>query len=79
MPSRGSCLFDLDGGATSVNIVIPEATAARVRVDGVTSMDVDTNRFPRLEPDLYQSPDFETAADRAEININSGLGKITVR
>jgi hypothetical protein len=79
MPSRGACLFDLEGGATSVNIFIPEATAGRIRVDGVTSMDVDTNRFPRLEPDLYQSPDFETAADRAEININSGLGKITVR
>jgi hypothetical protein len=79
MPTHGTCLFDLDGGATSVNIIIPETTAARIRVDGVTSMDVDTNRFPRLEPDLYQSADFEEAADRAEINITSGLGKVTVR
>jgi hypothetical protein len=79
MPSRGVCLFDLDGGATSVNITIPESTAARIRVDGVTSMDVDVNRFPRLSSDLYQSPDFEAATDRAEINITSGLGRITVR
>jgi hypothetical protein len=79
MPTHGTCLFDLDGGATSVNIIIPETTAARIRVDGVTSMDVDTNRFPRLEQDLYQSADFEEAADRAEINITSGLGKVTVR
>jgi hypothetical protein len=79
MPARGSCLFDLDGGATTVSILIPEATAARIRVDGVTSMDVDTNRFPRLEQDIYQSPDFETATDRAEINITSGLGKVSVR
>jgi hypothetical protein len=79
MPASGACLFDLDGGATSVNILIPEATAARIRVDGVTSMDVDTNRFPRLEPDLYQSPNFEASGDRAEINITSGLGKVTVR
>jgi hypothetical protein len=42
-------------------------------------MDVDTNRFPRLEPDIYQSPNFEAAGDRAEINITSGLGKVTVR
>jgi hypothetical protein len=79
MPARGVCLFDLDGGATSVNILIPEMTAARIRVDGVTSMDVDTNRFPRLGSDLYQSSDFEAATDRAEININSGLGRVKVR
>jgi hypothetical protein len=79
LPARGVCLFDLEGGATSVNIVIPETTEARIRVDGVTSMDVDMNRFPRLEPDLYQSSNFDAAPDRAEININSGLGKVTVR
>jgi hypothetical protein len=79
LPARGVCLFDLDGGATSVNIVVPEATAARIRVDGVTSMDVDTNRFPRIEANLYQSPDFESATDRAEIDISSGLGRITIR
>jgi hypothetical protein len=79
MPAHGACLFDLNGGATSVTILIPEATAARIRVDGVTSMDVDTNRFPRLGQDLYQSPDFEAAGDRAEINITSGLGKVSVR
>jgi hypothetical protein len=79
MPAHGACLFDLDGGATSINILIPEMTAACIRVDGVTSMDVDTSRFPRLGSDLYQSPDFETAADRAEIKITSGLGKVTVR
>jgi hypothetical protein len=42
-------------------------------------MDVDTNRFPRLEADIYQSPDFESATDRAEIDITSGLGKVSVR
>ena len=79
LPAHGACLFDLDGGATSVNIFIPETTAARIRVDGVTSMDVDMDRFPRLDADIYQSSDFETASDRAEINISAGLGKVTVR
>ena len=79
LPAQGVCLFDLDGGATTVNILVPEATAARIRVDGVTSMDVDTNRFPRLERDIYQSTNFDEAGDRAEININSGLGKISVK
>ena len=79
MPARGASFLDLDGGATTVNIFIPEMIAARIHVDGVTSMDVDINRFPRLEPDVYQSSDFDTASDRTEINIKSGLGKVTVR
>lgn len=79
MPARGACLFDLDGGATSVSILIPAVTAARIRVEGVTSMDVDTDRFPRLEPDIYQSPNFDTSPDRAEINIKAGLGKVIVK
>ena len=79
MPARGVSFLDLDGGATSVSIIVPEPVAARIRVDGVTSMDVDTNRFPRLEPNVYQSPSFEEAPDRTEIHINSGLGKVSVR
>lgn len=79
MPARGVSLLDLEGGATNVNIRIPEATAARIRVEGVSSMDVDLSRFPRVEPDMYQSADFDSAGDRAEINIKSGLGKISVR
>ena len=79
LPTHGACLFDLDGGATSVTILVPETTAARIRVEGVTSMDVDLTRFPRLDADIYQSSDFEAASDRAEINISSGLGKVTVR
>ena len=79
LPARGVCLFDLEGGATSVNIIIPEMTAARIRVDGVTSMEVDTNRFPHLESGIYQSANFDTSSDRAEINISAGLGKVMVK
>jgi cell wall-active antibiotic response 4TMS protein YvqF len=80
MPARGASLLDVEAGAASVNIRVPEATAARIRVkEGVTSINVDTNRFPRLDSGLYQSPGFDTAADRAEINIESGLGSVSVK
>ncbi len=80
MPARGAALLDVEAGAASVNIRVPAATAARIRVkEGVTSINVDTNRFPRLDSDLYQSPGFDTAADRAEINIESGLGSVSVK
>jgi hypothetical protein len=70
--------FDVD--AASVNVRVPEATAGRIRVkEGVTSVNVDTNRFPQLDSGIYQSPGFETAANRAEITVEAGLGSISVK
>ena len=80
MPAHGVSLLDVEAGAASVNVRVPETTAARVRVrEGVTAVDVDTNRFPRLDSGMYQSPNFDTSSDRAEINVESGLGSISVK
>lgn len=80
MPARGVSYLDVESGAASVNIRVPEGTAARIRLkQEVNSVNVDTNRFPRLESNLYQSADYETAADRAEIHVESGLGSVSVR
>ena len=80
MPARGISLLDVESGAASTNIRVPEATAARIRVkEDVTSVNVDTNRFPRLDSGLYQSPAFDTAVDRAEINVELGLGSVSVQ
>ena len=80
MPARGVSLLDVEAGAASVNIRIPEATAARIRAEqGVAAINVDTNRFPRLDSGFYQSPDFDTAVNRAEINIEAGLGSVSVK
>lgn len=80
MPTHGSSLLDVESGAASLSISIPESTAARIRVkDSVVAVDVDTNRFPRLDSGIYQSANFDTAADRAEINIESGLGSVSVK
>ncbi len=80
MPARGVSLLDVEAGAASVNVRVPAATAARIRVkEGVSAINVDTSRFPRLDAGLYQSPGFDTAADRAEINVESGLGSFSVK
>ena len=79
VPARGISLLDIDAGAASVNIRVPEATAARIRVEeGVNSVNVDTKRFPRLDSGFYQSTGYDMAADRADINIEAGLGSVTV-
>lgn len=80
MPSRGASLLDVEAGAASINIRIPEGTAARVRVkEGVNAVNVDTNRFPRLDSGIYQSSNFDVSTDRAEINIEAGLGSVSVK
>jgi hypothetical protein len=80
LPAHGASLLDVEAGVASVDIRVPEATAARIRVDeGMSAVNVDTNRFPRLDSRLYQSSNFDTAVDRAEINIEAGLGSVSVK
>jgi hypothetical protein len=80
LPARGASLLDIEAGAASINIRVPETTAARIRVkEGVTALNVDATRFPQLDSGMYQSPDFDTALDRAEINVKAGLGSISVK
>jgi hypothetical protein len=80
MPARGVSLLDVEAGAASVNVRVPAATAARIRVkEGVSAISVDTDRFPRLDSGLYQSPGFDSAPDRTEINVESGLGSVSVK
>jgi hypothetical protein len=80
MPSRGVSLLDLEAGAAAINIAIPQGVAGRIRIkEGLTSLNVDTTRFPQVDSRLYQSLDFETAANRAEVNVEAGLGSITIK
>lgn len=80
VPARGVSLIDVEAGAASVDVRVPDGTEARIRVDdGAASVQVDTSRFPQLDSGLYQSAGYDAAADRAEINIETGLGSVTVK
>jgi hypothetical protein len=66
-------------GAASVDILLPEGVAARIRsVGGLSSTNIDAARFPP-QNGLYQSPDYETAPHRADIKIEMGAGLVTVK
>ena len=80
VPSHGVSLLDIEAGAATVSVRVPEATAARIRVkEGISTVSIDRNRFPRSDSGFYQSPNYDTATDRAEINIEAGLGTISVK
>jgi hypothetical protein len=78
--NAGNTRVDIDSGASSLNLRIPPGVAARIRVkSGIASVNVDSNRFPRLDGGLYQSADYATAANRADITIDTGVGSVEVR
>ena len=79
MPSRGASILDIEAGAASMDIRIPEGVAARIRMkEGVSSFNIDRNRFPDFADGINQSNGYDQAANRAEINIQAGLGSVNI-
>jgi hypothetical protein len=80
LPASGASHLDLEAGAASVNIRIPDGVAGRVRIkEGLTSLSIDKTRFPQIDSRLYQSADYDQAKNRTELNIEAGVGSITIK
>ncbi len=69
----------VESGAAALAVRVPAGVAARIRVEGaLAGATVDSARFPRVG-DGYQSPDYDTAANRVEIEIKAAVGSVDVR
>lgn len=78
--NAGRTLIDVEAGAASMDIIIPQGVAARIRIEqGASAQNIDLARFPEITSGLYQSPDFENAENKAEINLEGGANSITIR
>ncbi len=78
--NAGNTVVDIEAGAASVDILVPERVGARIRVkEGVSALNVDSTRFPRLEGGYYQNADYDTAANKVDLTIESGVGTIKIR
>jgi len=79
LPARGRLRADFDLGAAALDITIPEGVSGRIRTSvGAAEVKVDTTRFP-LAGGVYQSPDFDTAANAVDMTIDAGAASIKVR
>ncbi|HSV84963.1 MAG TPA: DUF5668 domain-containing protein [Levilinea sp.] len=77
--AAGFTRVEVESGAASVIIQVPEGVAARIyTTGGLSSITVNTQRFPRRDGH-YQSPDYESAANRVEMHLEMGVGSIEVR
>ncbi len=69
----------VESGAASVSLKVPYGVGARIRVhSGLASINIDQTRFPR-NGDLYLSPDYESAQNKVDIDIQTGVGAIDIR
>ena len=69
----------MEAGAASLVIHVPDGVAARVDYDaGLASVSVDQNRFPK-QNGIYQSADFESAENKVDIRIETGMASIAIR
>jgi hypothetical protein len=77
--NAGFTRVDIETGVASVLLRIPSGVAARIRArGGLASINVDTARFP-LMGDTYQSPDYDSASNKADLDIQTGVGSVDVR
>ena len=76
--AAGASEVRVESGAASVRLEVPDGVAARIRSRmALGSSAIDQARFPRAG-DGYASPDWETAANRVEIDIQGGVGSVRV-
>jgi hypothetical protein len=80
MPANaGYTRAEIESGAASINVMIPASAAARIRAKGgLSDIHVDQGRFHR-QGDFFQSPDYETASNKIELFIETGVGSVKVR
>lgn len=74
----GSSTIDASSGAGNVSIRLPGGTAARIHTtSGMGKVTVDP-QYGKINDNTYQSPDYDSAAGRIEITVNSGAGNVNI-
>jgi hypothetical protein len=65
-------------GAGNVVVLVPGGIAARIRTATGLGKVIMDSRFSKMDSNTYQSPDYDSAANRVEIMVNSGAGNVSV-
>jgi hypothetical protein len=76
--SAGYTRVKVQSGAARVDVKVPGGVAGRIKSSGaLASIRIDETRFPGFD-NRYQSPDYESAANKVDIEIETGVGAVTV-
>ena len=76
--SAGFTRVKVQAGAARVDMRVPGGVAARIKASaGLASVTVDQTRFPGFD-NRYQSPDYDATPNKVDIDIETGVGSVTV-
>lgn len=76
--TTGSSTVEATSGAGNVVVRVPGGIAACIHASsGLGKVMVDS-RFSKLDGNTYQSPGYDSAADKVEITVKSGAGNVSV-
>jgi hypothetical protein len=80
LPARaGLTQVRVSAGAASVKLFLPQGVAGRIRVQsGLAGIHIDSARFPAVAGG-YETPGYETAENKADIFIETGVGAVEIR
>jgi hypothetical protein len=77
-PQEGDFSGQISGGVGAVVLEIPVEMAARLRIDrGLSALDI-SSRFTK-ENDVYRTDDWETNPNRVDLDVDVGVGLLTIR
>jgi hypothetical protein len=74
----GSNNVSANSGAGKVLVRVPEGIAARVHASSGLGKVIVDSRFSKLDGNTFQSPDYDGAANKVEITVQSGAGEVRV-
>lgn len=78
LPAKGRFSANLDVGAASLEVILPEGLSARIHASvAVGEINVNEGRFPR-HGKYYQSADYETAAHAVDMTIDAGAASVKI-
>ena len=79
LPARvENTLVDIEAGAASIDLRVPEGVGLRFRTKSVGSLSMDEQRFPMRERGIYQSADYDGAKYHADVTVDGGATSIRV-
>jgi len=77
-PQKGDFSGGISGGVGAVVLEIPVEMAARLQIDrGLSALDI-SSRFTK-ENDVYRTDDWETNPNRVDLDVDVGVGLLTIR
>lgn len=69
---------EVEAGAASVRIRVPEGVAARIRRQGgLAEIRINEQRFPR-SGEVFQSEGYDNAVHRIDLDVQAGVGSVEV-